>query len=390
MKRPVVSLFMIFIAVLSLSAVTLSSSVLSAQGDVRFADGFYPINGKFSYEASLPDYLDSIASSLTLNFDAGLKHRLLVQNPETGEHMDSTSSPYEDEKARWYQVQYIYFSLEYEMGLVNVDYLSSPLFSLVFSLEGDYENAYERLGWLNTDGDEATFTIIEEGKRTERFSSCSGVPELKTRKLSHTGIGLGAKYRYVEETRMTKDGLWADLAVKYMPSWFPLHDKNGSSYLSVSADGGAAFTLLNVSQFSLGESSDVLRMFTLVLDTQFGMRFVTGKGIPQYALEKSLWGSHNAHTMFLVSNTTKLVFSGPQLMEDVYPTVSLLSDIAYSFGPVANSEGTMNCFSGSISLRAEADLFDTLYLYAECGWVYASVYTRDLGFRYSLGVRLGI
>ena len=397
MKRIILSAVMVF-TLFTLSAVSFKSSVMSTQGDLRFSGGFYPVSGVFSYEAPLPDYFDEISSSLTLSFDAGLKHRLLIQNPETGEHIKETSSLFSTGSARYYQVQYIYFTLDYELGLINVDYLTSPMLSLVFSLEGDYENAYERLGWLNGDGEEATFTKVEEGKRKERFTSYSGVPEFRPdtltdyryRQLSHTGMRAGVRYNYTEETRMTKDGLCAELFLCYMPSWFPLHDDGGSSYLSVNASAGAAFTLLNVNQFSLSTSSDVLKMFTLVLDTEFDVRFITGKAIPQYALERSVWGSHSANSMFLAGNTTSLVFRGPQILEDLYPSLSLTSDIAYAFGAVANGDGSINQFSGSISLKAEADLFDTLYLYAECGFVYASVYEKDKGFRYSFGVRLGV
>ncbi len=395
MKRISLIVIMLF-SFFTLGAVSFKSSVMSTDSDLRFSGGFYPVSGTFSYEASLPDYFDEISSSLTLNFDAGLKHRLLIQNPESGEHIKETSSLFNTENARFYQVHYIYFTLDYELGLINVDYLSDPMFALIFSLEGDYENAYERLGWLNGDGEEAVFTVVDGGKRESRFNSYSGLPEFKPdsltgyRQLSHTGMRIGAKYNYTEETRMTKDGLWAELFVRYMPSWFPLHDDGGSSYLSVNAAGGAAFTILNVNQFSLSSSSNVLKMFTLVVETEFDARFITGKAIPQYALERSVWGSHTANSSFLVGNTTSLVFRGPQIFEDLYPTVSVVSDTAYAFGAVANGEGNISAFSGSLSLSLEADLFDTLYLYAECGLVYASVYEKDKGFRYSFGVRLGI
>ena len=395
MKRIFLIVCMVFF-LFTLPAVSFKSSIISTDGDVRFSGGFYPVSGSFSYEASLPDYFDEISSSLTLNFDAGLRHRLLIQNPENGEHIKETSSLFKTENARFYQVHYIYFTLDYELGLINADYLSDPMFAIIFSLEGDFENAYERLGWLNGDGEEATFTVVDGGERKSRFNSYSGVPEFKPdsltgyRQLSHTGMRIGAEFNYTEVTRMTKDGLWARLFVRYMPSWFPLHDDGVSSYLSVNALGGAAFTLLNVNQFSLSTSSDVLKMFTLVLETEFDARFITGKGIPQYALERSVWGSHTAGSSFLVGNTTSLVFRGPQIFEDLYPSLSLTSDAAYAFGPVANGEGNTSSFSGSLSLRLEADLFDTLYLYAECGLVYASVYEKDKGFRYSFGVRLGI
>ena len=394
MKRLTAFILVLF-SLFTLSALTFSSSVISTDGDMKFSGGFYPVNGKFRYEADLPDAFDKMGLSLFLNFDGGLKHRLLVQNPENGEHITSTSSLCESDNARWYQVHYIYTSLDFEIGLINVNYLTSPLLALVVSLEGDFENAYERLGWLNTDGDEATFTVPDGKERKDRFKSYSGVLEFTKseygyRQLRHTGMKVGLEYNYTEETRMTKDGLWADLSLRYMPSWFPLHDGTGSSYVSVNADAGLAYTLLNINQFALSTTKDVLKMFSLVLESQFDARFIVGRGIPQYALERSMWGSHTANSMLLMGNTTKLVFKGPQILEDVYPVITLTNDIAYAFGPVANGSGSIRHLSGSVSLRGEANLFDTLYLYAECGWVYASVYEKDKGFRYSFGVRVGV
>lgn len=394
MKR-LSALITVLFSLFTLSAMTFSSSVISTDGDMKFSGGFYPVNGKFRYEADLPDALDEMCLSLSLNFDAGLKHRLLVQNPENGEHITSSSSLFDTDNARHYQVHYIYTSLDFKIGLINVNYLTSPLLALVLSLEGDFENAYERLGWLGTDGDEATFTKIADGNRVSRFNSYSGVLEFTIseygyRQLRHTGMKVGLEYNYTEETRMTKDGLWADISLRYMPSWFPLHDTTGSSYVSANASAGAAYTLLNINQFALSTAKDVLKMFSLVLESQFDVRFIAGKGMPQYALERNMWGSHTANSMFLMGNTTKLVFRGPQILEDVYPTIMLTSDIAYACGPVANGNGSIRCFSGSVSLRGEADLFDTLYIYAECGWVYASVYEKDKGFRYSFGVRIGV
>lgn len=392
MKRLLI-LILVLVSLLPLGAVSFSSSISTVSGDSRFAGGIFPVSGEFSYKYSLPDYFDGFSAAVNLDFNSGLKHRFLLQNPDTGEHFDTSSSPYIDDSARYYQVHFIYMSIDFILGMVNLDYLSSPVISFVLSFEGNYENAYERIGWMNGDGNESTFYY---GDRLPRYTSYSGVNELKGdsvslyRQLSHTGLRLSAEFNYVEESRMTKDGVWAEVSLRYLPSWFLFHDKNGSSYFKAQAKAGAAYTILNIGQFSLSSSGDVLRMFTLTAETEVELRYVYGTSIPQYALERSVWGSHNANTLFLIANTTTLTLKGPQVLEDLYPAFSLTSDISYSAGPVANGKGSMNSFVGSLSLRAEVDFFDTLYVYAECGWVYASIYEKDKGFRYSFGVRLGI
>ncbi len=396
MKRATLIIFLLLLS-LSLCAVTFSSRIESTDGDLRFASGFFPVSGKLAYDMNLPDYFDEVNTALTLNFNTGLKHRLLIQNPDTGVHLDTLSSTgYETDEARFYQVQFIYFTLDLKFGLFNVDYLSSPILTLYTAIEANYENAYERIGWLNGDGEESTFTYIEDGLRKERYTNYSGVREFKSdssilyRRLSHIGGNIGIKYDYTETTRMTKDGLWADLFLHVMPSWTPLHDKNGSSYIRLTSNAGVAVTLLDISQFSLATSSDVLKMFTLVLESEFDMRYVYGKYVPQYALERDSWGYHNPNTSFLFGNKTSLTFRGPQILEDVYPTIKLLSDISLSTGSVVNGFGSMTKFSGSISLKGEINLFDTLILYGEAGYVYSSILKNDCGFKYSFGVRIAV
>lgn len=396
MKRIIVALLLI-LSMFSLEALSFSSRIESTEGDMRFSSGFFPISGEFSYDADLPDYFDEIKTGLTLNFNSGLKHRLLVQNPETGVHLDTlSSSDYETSDARFYQVHFIHFTLDLKFGLLNVDYLSSPILTLLAAVEGDYENAYERIGWLNGGGEESTFTCIKDGERKSRYSSYNGVKELGFdsvtgyRQLSHTGFNLGVEYNFTEKTRMTKDGLWADMRIHVMPSWAPFHDKNGSSFFYVTSNAGAALTVLDIPQFSLSASSDVLKMFTLVLETDFDMRYAYGRYVPQYALERDNWGYHNPNTSFLLGNKTSLTFRGPQIREDVYPVIKLLSDISLSTGSVVNGEGSMTTFNGSVSLRGEINLFDALVLYGEAGYVYSSIFKNDKGFKYSFGVRLAV
>lgn len=239
---------------------------------------------------------------------------------------------------------------------------------------------------------EATFTNDD---RSEKYNSYSALLEAtkdsKTdyRILSHTGVKLSLDFNYSEKTRTTYDGLWARLDLRYMPSFFPLHDKNGSSYFSINAHVGGAYTVLNVPQFSLSYTEDVLTMFGLYITTEFDIRSVWGTGIPQYALER-MSGYQTPNTLYQVGNRTSLVFTGPQIMEDLYPEIKLLSDVAYSFGPVANGSGNINELDGLVSLELSFNIFDTLYLYGKCGYTYLSLYSPDKGFKYSFGVRVGV
>ena len=386
MKKIVVLVLLLNTFLFSLFSLSFTSSIDSVGYDNRFGNGYFPISGEFNYKANLPEFFSDINSSIFLNFNAGLKHRLIKQNPEDGTHFDLNESPYIGD-ARFYSVHFIYFDLSYRLGIINNDFLSTPILSLLFSLEGDFENSYERLG-----NSEATFTNDD---RSERYNSYSALLEAKKdsktgyRTLSHTGVKLSLDFNYSEKTRTTYDGLWARLDLRYMPSFFPLHDKNDSSYFSINAHIGGAYTVLNVPQFSLSYTEDVLTMFGLYITTEFDIRSVWGTGIPQYALER-MSGYQTPNTLYQVGNRTFLVFTGPQIMEDLYPEIKLLSDVAYSFGPVANGSGNINELDGRVSLELSFNIFDTLYLYGKCGYTYLSLYSQDKGFKYSFGVRVGV
>ncbi len=391
MKKIVVLVLLLNTFLFSLFSLSFTSSIDSVGYDNRFCNGYFPISGEFNYKANLPEFFSDINSSIFLNFNAGLKHRLIKQNPEDGTHFDLNESPYIGD-ARFYSVHFIYFDLSYRLGIINNDFLSTPILSLIFSLEGDFENSYERLGWIRVGNSEATFTNDD---RSERYNSYSALLEAKKdsktgyRTLSHTGVKLSLDFNYSEKTRTTYDGLWARLDLRYMPSFFPLHDKNGSSYFSINAKIGGAYTVLNVPQFSLSYTEDVLTMFGLYITTEFDIRSVWGTGIPQYALERKS-GYKTPNTLYQVGNRTSLVFTGPQIMEDLYPEIKLLSDVAYSFGPVANGSGNINELDGSVSLELSFNIFDTLYFYGKCGYTYLSLYSPDKGFKYAFGVRVGV
>ena len=391
MKKIVVLVLLLNTFLFSLFSLSFTSSIDSVGYDNRFCNGYFPISGEFNSKANLPEFFSDINSSIFLNFNAGLKHRLIKQNPEDGTHFDLNESPYIGD-ARFYSVHFIYFDLSYRLGIINNDFLSIPILSLIFSLEGDFENSYERLGWIRVGNSEATFTNDD---RSERYNSYSALLEAKKdsktgyRTLSHTGVKLSLDFNYSEKTRTTYDGLWARLDLRYMPSFFPLHDKNGSSYFSINAKIGGAYTVLNVPQFSLSYTEDVLTMFGLYITTEFDIRSVWGTGIPQYALERKS-GYKTPNTLYQVGNRTSLVFTGPQIMEDLYPEIKMVSDVAYSFGPVANGSGNINELDGSVSLELSFNIFDTLYFYGKCGYTYLSLYSPDKGFKYAFGVRVGV
>ena len=77
-------------------------------------------------------------------------------------------------------------------------------------------------------------------------------------------------------------------------------------------------------------------------------------------------------------------------MNDLYPSITLFSDMSVSFfGGINGSEGG-NSFVGSIGARIDFNIFSMFSLYGEVGYVYKDLYNRNPGLRYSLGAKVRV
>ena len=271
--------------------------------------------------------------------------------------------------------------------------MNEDILALHFSILADYENAYERFGYLsNPIKNIGAFSIYnEDTKRIEsRYHSFEYIPELMgNKRLSQTGMGLSLTLNWKEETEMTKDGIWGEVSLEYMPSWMPFHEKDDSDYLSIYLNGGIAFTFLEMSQMSFGPTNglDALAMYA---ETDFSVLGTIGNNIPQLAVEKRVWGTDVPSSHVIVSNKTTLVINGYQFMKDLYPSLSIFSDMAFVFGGGINGGEGGNGFVGSLGARFDFNVFSMFSLYGEIGYVYKDLYDRNPGFRYSLGTKVRI
>ena len=350
-KKTIVIVLILLLS-FSLYAVTFSKSLLSVNSDAHllsnsgnagYLGGFFPLEADYVYKVSPSSLMKENGLSVRLNLSSGIKERLLKVSPESGEILL------------------------------------------------DYENAYERFNWLiNPVNSNGAFTEYESGHFSDKYSSYSYVPELGgNRRLKNTGMGVGVVLNFKEETEMTKDGIWGSLRVKYMPSWMPLGDKKGSNYVSINLNAGFAMTLLEMSQMSFGPSSG-LDALSVYVETDFDVIGVWGKNIPQKAVERRIWGSYIPSSHMVVANTTSLFIKGYQIMKDLYPSLSIFSDIAFAFGGGINNTEGGNGFIGSVGARIDFNIFSMFSLYGEVGYVYKDLYDRTPGLRYALGAKVRI
>ncbi len=394
--KKIIVIVLVLLLSLSLYAVTFSKSLLSVYSDAHllsncgnagYLGGFFPLEADYVYEVTPSVAMKEIGLSVRLNLSSGIKERLLKVSPESGDIITSNRSD------SMYQVHYIYADIDLSKTLIAEPYLSEDILALHFSILVDYENAYERFNWLsNPIKNNGVFTEYNSatGHFDDKYSSYSYVPEVGgNRKLKNTGMGVGVVFNFKEETEMTKDGIWGSLKVKYMPSWMLFNDKKGSNYVSLNLNAGFAMTLLEMSQMSFGPSRglDALSVYT---ETDFGVIGAWGKNIPQRAVERRIWGSYIPSSHVIVANTTSLFIKGYQIMKDLYPSISIFSDIAFAFGGGINGEKGGNGFIGSLGARIDFNIFSMFSLYGEVGYVYKDLYDYNPGIRYALGAKVRI
>ena len=129
-------------------------SLLSSGKKYGYLMGFFPLEARYRYLLRSPEAMDELGLSLALDFSSGLKERMLKIDPDSGEEV----SVYSSLSSSFYQVQYIYFDLSLREGLVRESFMDEDIVSLYLSLNGRFENAYERFEWLsNPKAVEATF-----------------------------------------------------------------------------------------------------------------------------------------------------------------------------------------------------------------------------------------
>lgn len=390
MVKKILVLILSLIFISSLGAVSLSTDILSLsssanlfsnQGRGGYFNGFFPMEVKLRFKTVLPQEIKDLGLGITTNVSSGIKNRLLGFNPDTGEVLNGSV------ESLSYQLHYIYFDLDFSAALISEPYMSEDILSLHFALHGDYENAYEKLGWY-THPDEGGVFFDEDGKH--RYNEFTYAPELKgNRMLSYTGFSLSAVFNWKEETEMTKDGFWASLRAKYMPSWMPFHDKSESNFFSLYANAGFALTLMEVSQMSFGPSEG-LDAFSVIFQTEFDSAFAFGKNIPLYSVERKVWGIDSASDHMVIANTTSLTIKLFQFRKDLYPTLTLLSDMSLSFGGGINGRESGVNFIGAIGAKLDMNIYSMFSIYGEVGYVYKDLDNRNPGLRYAFGAKVRI
>ncbi len=385
--RRLAVIMLILLSLSRLSAIGFGYHILEVETEPDFASGVFPSSVMYQFDFPVPDLIAGSKTMLAFRLDNGLEYRRLNQHPDDGSFlaMDPPGYP------RDYTVLFDEFNLFFSQGFLYSDFSSSDIISLLISIDGRFENAYERLSWMSgPDDTEGVFGYTDSSGWHDRFpdSSWAGAPELSgERSMFQTSISLGMTVNWMRDRVTRKDGALFSLYARFAPDWMPLSDKTGN-YAGIYADLDLAATILSV------EQGNGLTWFTVFAENRFSYRILFGDKVPQYALRGDIWGDSDAPALLnAITNRLSLVITGPQIYaKDLYPRVRLFWDAGISFGPPLNSISSefMAESVGSCGARIEFIIYNIAELYYEIGYVYDPAFSDPCYMEQSFGFRVGI
>lgn len=378
------TLLLLILAVsLPLHAIGFGYHVLEVRTEADLASGILPSSVVYQFDFPVPDLLSPSLTGLSFRLDNGLEYRTLMQNPDNGEHyaLHPVSYP------RTYTVLFDHFSLFFKQGFFHQVFTSNDLVTAKAAIEGRFESAFERLGWLSGGGEmEGLFWTADH---TERFLSSSfiGAPELSgNRMMLDTSIALSLEIDYMRKKETERDGVLFSSSFRYSPPFMPLSDKK-CDFITLESCLSLSYTPL------AWKRSNGFCNLSLVFDLDISERMAIGKAVPAYALSSSIWGTKAPNSSQLLSLHAALTLYGPQLVsEDFHPSVSFFFDYALAFGHELNSSdgrGVLESVS-SYGFEAEYSLFGIGTVFYRIGCVFDPCYNEDAYAAQSYGVSLAI
>lgn len=387
MKNLFVVLSLLIVVSSSLFAIGFGYHVLEVRSMPEFGEGVFPTSVLYQFNFPFPDLIPGSKSALAFRLDNGLEYRNLRQNPETGDLYAITGVDHITE----YSVLFDEFNLIFSQGVVHSSFSSDDMLTFSFSIDGRFENAYERLSWMDgpDNTDRVFFKKNESGGWENRFSSFSGVPELVgDRSLFQTTMSFGFDFNLMKDEITRRNGIKLSSWVRWAPEWMPMTDKTGLYLLS--------WTNLKLSYtpFAIKQNDPRnLSWFSAVIDNSTTYRYIMGEKVPQYIQGGEIYGTISPNSEHVITNRLALTLYGPQInSRDCYLSVTGFWDIAYSFGNVLNKLESLKIseLSGSVGFRASFMIFNVAELFYEIGYVYDPVFSEEKYSSQKFGFTIGV
>ena len=361
MKR-IIAMLLLIVSIMPLSAIGFGYHVFDIRTEPEFGEGIFPTSVMYQFNFPMPDFIEGRRTVLAFRLDNGLKYRKLRQDPDTGTILAKDPPSYPTE----YTVLFDEFNLFFAQGFGETRDEEKDLITAFISLDGRFENAYERLSWLTSpDSMEGVFSTYESGIRTERFPSSSwvGAPELAgSRSIFQTSLTAGVRFDWMDDDVTRRDGIRAASYLRFSPAWMPVSYGGGADFFLMWNELELSRTLLTIGQ----ERRPELSWLSIVLDDKLTYRFIIGDKVPAYVQGGDI---------------------------DTYPLIMVFWDFGVALGHVLNRGAVREAIAetvGSYGIRAEFVVFGICKVYYEIGCSYDGVFNEPGGIEQRFGVTVGI
>ena len=387
MKKIFSILSLLIIASSSLFAIGFGYHIFEVRSTPEFGEGVFPSSMLYQFNFPFPDLVTGSKTSLAFRLDNGLEYRNLRQNPVNGDLYAITGVDHVTE----YSVLFDEFNLIFSQGVVHSDFSNDDLLTFSFSVDGRFENAYERLSWMDGPNNTERLFYVKDAKGdwVDRFSSYAAVPELAGDRSSfQTSMSFGLDVNFMKDDITRRNGAKLSSWVRWAPEWMPMTDKTGQYILSWT-NLHLAYTPLSFKQ----DDPRNLSWFSTVIDNSTTYRYITGGKVPQYIQGGDIYGTTSPNSKHVITNRLALTLYGPQInSRDCYISATGFWDIAYSFGSVLNAIDAKNIseLSGSVGFRANFMIFNIAEIFYEFGYVYDPVFNEDKYPSHKFGFTIGV
>ena len=390
MKR-IIAMLLLIVSIMPLSAIGFGYHVFDIRTEPEFGEGIFPTSVMYQFNFPMPDFIEGRRTVLAFRLDNGLEYRKLRQDPDTGAILAKDPPPYPTE----YTVLFDEFNLFFAQGFGETRDEEKDLITAFISLDGRFENAYERLSWLTSpDSMEGVFSTYESGIRTERFPSSSwvGAPELAgSRSIFQTSLTAGVRFDWMDDDVTRRDGIRAASYLRFSPAWMPVSYGGGADFFLMWNELELSRTLLTIGQ----ERRPELSWLSIVLDDKLTYRFIIGDKVPAYVQGGDIWGESDVpNGSHVIMNRLSMTFYGPQInSRDSFPSLMVFWDFGVALGHVLNRGAVREAIAetvGSYGIRAEFVVFGICKVYYEIGCSYDGVFNEPGGIEQRFGVTVGI
>lgn len=391
MKKRKLITAVIMLLVLSsatLHAIGFGYHILEIRTTPEFSKGVFPSSLVYQFNFPVPDVVRGSKTEFAFRLDNGLEYRTLEQDPDTGGLYQE--DPYgKGAFPRDYTVQFDEFNLFFAQGFVNTDFAGNDLLTLRVSIDGRFENAFERFSWMSSPGEtEGTFNV-RPGEPRFPGSSWVGAPELSgDRSAFMISLSAGLDIDYMRDRITRRDGVKLSAGVRYSPSKLQLFGVS-ADYYAIKCSLDAAWTVFSIRQ----QGSRDTTWLSMVLDNSTSYSYIEGSMVPYFIQGGSIWEIKGPNTRHVITNRSSITLYGPQINSyDCYPYVMGFLDIGYSFGGLLNTSRPreMSEFFSAAGFRAEFVIFNIASIYYEIGYVTDPVLNGDNEIRQSFGFSLGL